>query len=154
MCFNSVKIPYKEQEPQYNNTIIISDIVESWLTTYEVIDKEYWRNHVMYNFTNNINVIAQAYTLGEIHQIDIKTEYFNIGVLAHEHAHHSYGLLSDEEKQSFQNDFGTLRKTDKYIKKLVKNHDCSKIIEAHAECYRYIGQYMNNALKKYYPKLL
>jgi len=86
----------------------------------------------------------------------IRPEWANPGVIAHELAHESYSLLNAGQKAGFGVELNRLENTNNMVRLLYSRIPYAKanVIEAHAEIYRYMGEWMPETLKKYYPKLL
>jgi hypothetical protein len=83
-------------------------------------------------------------------------KWFNPGVIAHEQTHNSYALLSEKKKAEFSKVYTPLKTNDPLIMYLysINGYGLQDDIEGHAEVYRYLGETMPAALKKYYPKLM
>lgn len=153
MCFR--RLPYPEEKVNYTQTIDnidVDTIINTWIINYFVpIEyREWWRNTIIITVTNEINYPAQTWG----GHLDIRPEYLNCGVIAHEQAHISYSLLTNEEKLEFSIIYNK-EKSSPLIKLLYsKNkYGLTNDIEGHAEVYRYLGGKMPETLKKYYPKL-
>jgi len=149
-------LPHPEEPPNY--TLMDLDYAMSdWLDGWDVpIDHwDYWRNSIVINVTETIPYPAQAWEQDGIRHLDVRPEWVNPGVIAHEQAHNSYALLTNEGKAEFYAIYTPLITTDPVIKLLysINTYGLTNIIEGHAEVYRYIGQYMPESLRKYYPKL-
>jgi len=157
-----ISLLHPEEMPDYSQTcdgIYISKAIDGWLTKWDVPAEyhDYWRASIVINVSNDMDNPAQSwgYPGSLVRYIDIKPAYLNAGVIAHEQAHNSYALLTDEQKELFAAEYLPLIKSDPYIKLLysVNNYGLTSIIEGHAEVYRYIGANMPETLKSYYPKL-
>lgn len=168
-------IPHPEEQKDDNQTIgnvSISFIVSKWLIDWKVPGGFwfYWQNKIQITVKPNLqvtvngiltNVPACAYEVDGVRHLDIRPEWLNAGVLAHEVCHCSYALLSDIEKVAFEDAYAAvqsdpyivlLHKINTYMNQLDNN---GRHVEGHAEIGRYIGfEKMPEILKKYYPKLL
>ena len=161
MCFKRLKLPYPEEKANYSQTIHnVSPgvFISAWLYNYMVPLEYYdhWHNAIAVKVTLEIWYPAQTYDGGDgKRHLEVRPEWLNPGVIAHEQAHNSYSLLSDTDKQFFGVVYNELKTTDPYIKLLYKTnpYGLSSDIEGHAEVYRYIGYKMPEVLKQYYPKL-
>lgn len=82
--------------------------------------------------------------------------WINPGVVAHEEAHNSYSLLTEDEKKAFSVTYGSLRNIDPLIVFLysINEYGLTSDVEGHAEVYRYLGAKMPGVLKMFYPKLM
>ena len=154
------RLPHPEELPDYAQTLENIDIdlvFEKWVIEWSVPSEytDFWRNSIVITVTNDIAYPAQTWEENGKRHLDIKPEWLNPGVLAHEQAHNSYALLTDKEKADFALVYNAIRELDPMIKLLysINTYGLSNDIEGHAEVYRYIGQQTANPLKKYYPKL-
>lgn len=158
-----LQIPYPEEKPDYNNTLDNIDVnllrgkfydkyqvyKPDWCDTVEIILVP--NLHCM---VDNILLKVPAFSESENKRICIDPVWANPGVLAHEMAHVSYALLTDVGKTDFKTDYLTC---DHPLLKLLddtNDYMNTNIVEAHAEIYRYLGTFMPEELKQYYPKLL
>jgi hypothetical protein len=95
-------------------------------------------------------------------QVEIFTKpgWWNKGVSAHEvGGHPAYAQLTDDEKNAFEADYANVQ-SDPYI---ILLHSVNTYMnqldsygrhcEGHAELYRYLGSFIPDTLKKYYPGL-
>ncbi len=98
---------------------------------------------------------AGTWEAGGKRHLAIKPQWLNPGVIAHEQAHNSYALLDSAQRGAFAALYSPLKTTDPVIRLLYsKNaYGLTNDIEGHAEVYRYIGQWMPEQLKPYYPML-
>lgn len=95
-----------------------------------------------------------AYSAGMT--ITINPQWANAGVLAHEMAHIIYfQYLKEEFILNFAQEYNNLLTTDPLMILLDSQNSYmnTSIVEAYAEVYRYLGEKMPSALKKYYPLL-
>jgi hypothetical protein len=158
MCFKkkiALSLPYPEEKPDYNKTIEntdIEDIRTKFYHDYEIKDWDFW-DTVEIIISNQYGVPACTYQKEK--QIYVRPEWYNHGVLAHECAHISHYLLSDEGKKEFEIKFNEALLTDKLVKYLdsVNSYMNTSFIEGHAEIFRYLGTQTPENLKIYYPKL-
>jgi hypothetical protein len=161
VCFKKKPvIPHPEEPPNYNQTIentSVRGILTDWTIAYDIPLEfhPYWFTAIDINVTVGIFYPAGTWedSDGKRH-LDIRPEYLNPGVLAHEFAHCSYGLLTTVQKLEFAAIYTVLKHTDKMIKYLysINTYGLSNDIEAHAEIYRY--GVVPGPLKKFYPRLL
>ena len=151
-------IPHPEEPPDYSRTIEnteANEVVHDWLVGWKV-PAEYWDYWFDYNIMISLQYQYPAATSSETNQMWLRPEWANEGVIAHELAHESYSLLSEDEKANFELEYNEYLVTDSLMILLHSGNSYmnTNIIEAHAEVYRYLGDKMPEALKKYYPKLL
>ena len=164
-------IPHPEEpmNPSANlanmNAIVI---MTKWLQDWSVPGQywNYWRTAIDLQVYDNYpaSLLAMGLTQetpaaawetdGKRH-LAIKPKWLNPGVIAHEQAHNSYALLTPSQKAEFSIVYSPLKNTDHLIKLLYSKNQygLTNDIEGHAEVYRYIGQYMPEQLKMYYPQL-
>ncbi len=160
MCFFKQKLPYPEEPPNYIQTvdnISIENTIQNWLIDY-FVPKDFWNfwmNKIDIIVDPTISYPAGVWEEAGIRYMEIKPEYLNSGVIAHEQAHNSYALLSDGEKNKFREDYHIEKERNKLIKFLysINTYGLTSDIEGHAEIYRYLGYKMPEVLKIYYPKL-
>lgn len=149
-------LPHPEEPPNYT-LIDIDNAMDKWLTDWKVPVEyhNHWRNAIVINVTETIPYPAQAWEQYGIRHLDVRPEWVNAGVIAHEQAHNSYALLTDRGKQEFGLVYPSLILTDPLIKLLysINSYGLTSYIEGHAELYRYLGQSLPDVLKEYYPKL-
>lgn len=154
-------IPFPEEKPDYTQTLENTNILSVlgyWLTKYRVPVEfwNYWKTEgVHIQLTSGVPYPAATYELDGKRYMNIRPEWLNAGVIAHEQAHNSYSLLSNTDKQFFSVAYTPLKTTDPLIKLLysMKASNMANDIEGHAEVYRYLGGKMPEVLKQYYPKL-
>ena len=94
-----------------------------------------------------------AYTIGR--KIVFQPSWANPGVLMHEICHISWSLLTDKQQTQFGILHDQLKGTDPYMKLLysINTYGLTNHIEGHAEIGRYLGQFMPEILKPFYPCL-
>ena len=151
-----IALPHPKELVDYNRNMDntkIKDVLMEWFMDWGVTDPVYWRDKVEIKL--DVSTPYPAWTSAETKVIGIRPEYANPGTIAHEAAHISYGLLTDEEKQEFVNIYTPLVNKG-LIKELYKQnaYGLSSIVEGHAEVYRYLAQEMPEDLKQFYPKLM
>ena len=159
---NKLTIPYPEEKPDYTKTLENTDIASvltEWLIKYRVLPQfwDYWRTEgVWISLTNEISYAAGVYELDGKRYMNIRPEWLNPGVIAHEQAHNSFSLLSDNQKLEFGFAYTLVKNTDPLIKLLYKTnaYGLTSDVEGHAEIYRYLADKMPEVLKQYYPKLI
>ncbi len=154
--FNRLRLPHPEEPPDYSRTLentILDKVINQWFRDWKVSNPEFWDS---VDFKLSYQYPYPENTLAETKQMWIRPEWANPGVIAHGVAHISYNLLSPRKRADFSLAFSEALKTDKLVKYLDSKNDYmnKNIIEGHAECYRYLGQYMSESLKAYYPNLL
>ncbi len=147
----------------------VSAIINQWLREWAVPAQhwDYWKSAIdvqVYEVYPS-SLLASGMTQetpagtweadGKRH-LAVKPRWLNPGVIAHEQAHNSYALLDSAQKASFAALYAPLKNTDPLIRLLYsKNaYGLTNDVEGHAEVYRYIGQWMPDQLKPYYPRLL
>ncbi len=163
MClkwFKEQKLPYPEETPDYSQTmenVNLDASIDKWAEDYHVPieNRSYWKIAIIIKLDNTISYPAQTYGLDGIRHLDVRPEWLNSGILAHEQSHNSYALLTEGERSSFAEENHRLSTMDKMIQMMrkEKRYSLTDDIEAHAEIYRYLGNQMPESLKKYYPKL-
>jgi len=154
----ALTLPHPEEKSDYTLTvdsINVENLMNEWLATYDVPAEyhSYWKEHC------HIIVSKQypfpAATSAQTQTIYIRPEWANPGVIAHEICHIIWDELPETAKNTFEDDLYNARKSDPLITlawdtiPYMKTND----IEAHAECYRYVGQAIPDSMKTYYPKL-
>ena len=155
MCFfKRQQIPYPE-EPPSATAPDLETAMAAWLETYAVPPEwhDYWKTDGVEVIVNeSLAYPAMAYDWDGKRRLEIQPQYINAGVIAHEQAHNSYALLSDDEKGEWDTLYLTLVKE---FKKLwsVNPYGKTSPVECHAEIYRYYGPQMRDGLKLFYPKL-
>jgi len=89
-------------------------------------------------------------------EIFIRPEWCSAGVIAHESAHVSWFELTQQQQIEFFKVFNEELVSDYLMIMLDRKNDYmnTSAIEAHAECYRYLGQQAPQSLRKFYPYLL
>ena len=154
-------IPHPEEQPDYTKTVEnvnVDDVLNKWLVSYNVSEEyhDYWKQQIVVTVTDTIPYPAGTYANGDgKRHLIIRPEWLNPGVIAHEQAHNSYALLTDEQKAEFEATYTPLISTDKYIKLLysTNTYGLTSVVEGHAEIYRYLCEKMPDVLKQFYPKL-
>jgi len=165
-------IPHPEEPP--NDGIMADDvephiIIAEWLSNYDVPVEfwEYWKATIdiqVYDvYPDNMiawgvspDALAFAWEQDGKRHIAIKPAFLNKGVIAHEQAHNSYALLTDEQRAEFSLVYNQIKDTDPLIKYLysINPYGLTSDIEGHAEIYRYLQGEIPVELLKYYPKLI
>ena len=165
------KLPYPEERANYDQTLENTDIdsiVIKWLENYKVpqVYWDYWRNDgVIFKLKYDTVLVwingkqehapAQTTRLADGKTLlEARPEWFNPGIIAHEQAHNSYGFLTEQQKLDWVSAYKEAKK-EGLVKLVFSEHPYANAndIEAHAEVFRYLGLYMPEGLKKYYPKL-
>ena len=165
-------LPHPEELEDWTKTIenvSINGMLEQWITDWAVPQEnvEHWKTAIgieVYNEwpSNKLawgitpTTPAMSWEVGGKRYLACLARWFNTGVIAHEQAHNSYSLLSEEEKKTFQDTYTPLMTSDPLVKLMRKEHAYAGVsyVEAHAEVYRYLGQEMPVSLIPFYPKLL
>ena len=163
MCFWKRKLTLTHpQEPPNPNQMANADVpatLTKWLTDWQVPPEfwDYWRAAIVVTLRTDIQYPAQTYwgSDGKRH-LDIRPEWVNPGVVAHEQAHNSYALLSEGQKAAFSAAYTPLKTSDSLIKFLYSQnaYGLSSDVEGHAEVFRYLQGKIPAALLPFYPKLL
>jgi len=157
----ALNIPHPEELPDYSITIDNCDldsIFNKWMLEYNVPEqyRDFWRNAIEIEVNNTLPYPAGTWDNPETgkRHLSIKPEYLNPGVLAHEQAHNSYALLTEEQKKEFSTTYTPLKTTDPLIVYLYSknSYGLTNDIEGHAEIFRYLCEKMPVLLKNYYPK--
>ena len=136
----------------------LDGVFDRWFQGWNVpvMERDYWRTAISVEVTEAIPYPAQTWEQDGKRHLDVRPEWLNPGVIAHEQAHNSYTLLSQEQKEGFARKHTALKTSDPLIKLLysTNTYGLTNDIEGHAECYRFLGLSLPEALKPYYPKLL
>jgi hypothetical protein len=158
--FKPLSIPFPEEKPDFTQTAENTStdaVIVKWLTQYKVPAQywDYWRGQIIIAIISDYAYPAGTWEFEGKRYMNIRPEYLNPGVIAHEMAHCSYGLMSTDEKFKFAEDYGKLKDTNAYIKLLysINTYGLTNDVEAHAELYRYLAPKLPLILKGYYPKL-
>ena len=154
-------LPHPEEPPNPSQTVDNVDLdatLDLWEVNYNVLIeyRDYWKTKIAIELDAELPYPAATYELDGIRHLTIRPEWVNPGVIAHEQAHNSYALLTEEEKAEFSTIYTPLKTTDPLIVFLYSknSYGLTSDVEGHAEVYRYLGEEMPQVLKKYYPKLL
>jgi len=156
MCIFRKKLPHPYEEPDFSRTMdntTIVDVVSQWSLEWQVSNYLFWLAEVDIHLSIEYSCCALA--ISEDKTILIRPEWANAGTLAHEAAHISYSLLTDEQKKQFSDTYSSLK--DKGLIKFLysKNtYGLTNDIEGHAEIYRYLSPKFPTELHQFYPKLL
>jgi len=144
-------LPHPE-EASGTSARTIEDIKLEWFVQWDVPDKyiKFW-NTVKIEVTTKVSV---ADTIAETKHMRINPQWVNQGVLAHEMAHISYALLTEQQKQDFILAYDSVIGAPLLVLlREQKPYSLTSMVEMHAEIYRYLGQSMMTELKLFYPKL-
>jgi hypothetical protein len=150
-------LPHPEEPVDTSKTMentVIEPVIKEWQEVYHVPE-------AALPFWNTVQVIVSltysvpGATDSASRMIWIRPEWSNKGVIAHEMCHISYYQLSSDEKYAFEVTFNNERQKEGLLKWAYneKGYMQSGIIEAHADCYRYLGSQMPESLKGFYPYL-
>ena len=126
-----------------------------WKTQIDIKVFDSWPSDVLAQFSN-ITAGTPSFTFSDtVRHLYILAAWLNPGVVAHEEAHNSYALLTDDQKAQFSAAYTPLKTTDPLIKYLysINNYGLTNDVEGHAEVYRYLADRMPEQLKVFYPKL-
>jgi len=157
--FTGWKPPYPEEK--FNPLATIENVevnlsIMGWMLDYGVPPEyqNFWYDHLVIQLDPDYEYPAGVWEENGKRHMRIQPGYLNSGVIAHEQAHNSYALLTEEEKISFSSAYHTLE-NNKLLTKLWKYnpYGLTNDIEAHAEIYRYLGGFMPEILKQFYTKL-
>jgi hypothetical protein len=169
-ALQSLAIPHPEEPvnplAMLANTDSIA-VLNKWLSDWAVPAQnwDYWKTvidiQVFDIYPENIiamginqEIPAATWFADNKRHLVIKTKWLNPGVIAHEQAHNSHWLLAGEQKGQFAAAYKVLKQTDELVRFLFsKQVTTTDDVEAHAEIYRYLGQYMPAQLRMYYPLL-
>ena len=149
-------IPYPEEARDLSQTMTNMDVEamrDAWITKYKVpvANQAYW--HTAQLILDN-TIPYPAGTVSQTMQVWIRPEWCNPGVIAHEFAHIEYWWAPN--KNDFAPAFHSILATDPVLimlhnyKPALDTND----IEAYAEIYRYLNEYMPASLKQFYPTLV
>ena len=110
-------LPHPEEAPDYSKTFENTDLnsaLDEWETNYDVPDvyRNYWKTKIVIKLDADLPYPAAAYELDGARHLKIRPEWVNSGVIAHEQAHNSYALLSDDEKAEFSTTYAPLKTTN------------------------------------------
>ena len=153
-------LPHPEEKVDYKQTldnVAVAQVLGEWMLAWGVPEEynDYWREAIVITVTLEIWVPAQTWEEGGKRHLAVRPEWLNPGVIAHEQAHNSYSLLTNDEKSEFEGIYIPMVVTEPLIKLLYsKNaYGLTSTIEGHAELYRFLGSELPESLKRYYPKL-
>jgi hypothetical protein len=167
----TLSLPHPEEPMNPAQTVANMDIgavMTEWLTQRNVPqeNRDYFKNGIEIEVYDawppdkiasgtNPNTPAMTWQVGNKRYLACLAKWLNVGVIAHEQAHNSYALLTEDEKAEWKSVYLDIRESDPLIKYLFKinPYGLTNEIEGHAEIGRYIGQSMSESLRKYYPKL-
>jgi hypothetical protein len=154
-------LPHPEEPRNDNQTLEntnVSMFYEKWFTDWEVPEQYhlFWQLAIDVKLDVTIPYAAGVWADGNGVHLRCRPEYMNAGVLAHENAHNSYALLTPDEKLEFESVYGLEVENNELMVYLdsVNSYMNTTVVEAHAEVYRYLGQYMPESLKKFYQRLM
>ena len=157
--FTGWKPPYPEEKFDPDATVenkFADDAIFRWYHDYNVPYRfrEYWGLQVIIEIAASFQYPAGVWEEGGKRHMVVQPGYLNSGVIAHEQAHNSYALLTLDWKAWFAQAYIRVQDTEQ-IKKLWKYRSYGTInyTELYAELYRYLGEFMPDSLKRYYPKL-
>jgi len=164
--------PEEPMNPQATaSNTSVTDVLSTWFESYNVPieSRDYFSNAVDIKVYDSYptspndfifagcdpKIPAMSWGTGGIRHIACLAPWLNPGVVAHEQAHNSYSLMTEEQKAAFTALWDSTKNTDpKLVYLWSKNtYGTTSDIEGHAECYRYWGSEMPEELKQYYPKL-
>lgn len=153
-------LPHPEEPPDYSHTMANTDLntaLDAWAVKYNVPEtwRAFWKTKIIITLDDTIGYPAGTFEQGGIRHLNIRPEWVNPGVIAHEQAHNSYALLTGKQKKDFSAAYTPLKTSDPYIRYLysTNTYGLTSDIEGHAEIYRYLGERMPEILKQYYPRL-
>ena len=155
------KIPFPE-EPMHPlatvGTVSVMEVLNRWMSDYEVPlpHRSWWLSKIVIMLDPELAYPACTWEENSVRYMKVRPEWLNPGVIAHEQAHNSYALLTEQLKLDFAATFETEKYSSRLLKVLFKTntYGLTSAVEGHAEVYRYCGQSMPVALKPYYPKLI
>jgi hypothetical protein len=151
-------IMHPEEPPDYSKTMdntTTEGLLEAWFKGWKVPQQyqSWWLKEM--NIVISLQYPYPAATFSEARQLWIRPEWTNPGVVAHELAHVSHSLLTEEMKANFSTVYTPLKNTDPLIRLLYSQntYGLTNDVEGHAELYRYLGEKMPEQLKQFYPKM-
>jgi hypothetical protein len=149
-------------------TLDLNSVIAKWLIQWNVPEKWWfrWKHDIdvqvydlyppyILNMGVNPDTPAVSWFADGKRHMAVKSTWLNPGVIAHEQAHNSFNLLHPDQKMAFASLHSSLKKRDSPIQQLYSVHPFGLVsnVEGHAEIYRYLGQYMPDQLKQFYPTL-
>lgn len=166
----SSKLPFPEEPRNNEATIENTDIGLIWDKCFEERAvpaanrnalKALVKVELVYPFFVDIGGVYQEVPAGTwkdvLGRYNMKCEpqWANSGLFAHELCHPVYDCLTPEERLEFESVYGLQVESNELMVYLdsVNSYMNTTVIEAHAEVYRFLGQYMPDSLKKFYPGL-
>ena len=168
----NLTVPHPQEPQNPAQTVAntnLDSVITCWLNDWLVpVDEwDYWPDKVKVKVYDScpaeclalgIKPETPAYTVGidGIRQLNILASWLSPGVLAHEFAHISYALLSEDDKKSFAVTYHEIKDSEPLIKLLYSQntYGLTSDVEAHAEIFRYLQGSIPECLKKFYPKLM
>jgi hypothetical protein len=151
-------LSHPEELPDYSKTMnntTTEGLLEAWFKGWKVSQQyqAWWLKEM--NIVISLQYSYPACTFSETRQLWIRPEWTNSGVVAHELAHVSYSLLTEEMKTNFSAVYTPLKNTDPLIRLLFSQntYGLTNDVEGHAEVYRYLGEKMPEQLKQFFPKM-
>jgi hypothetical protein len=169
----ALTIPHPEEPRNPNATVANTDVqkvVQQWFTQWSMPVKyqDFWATATDIQLFDvwTPEIYARFPTIkptdAAFRWADSRNHYyciaswFNPGVTAHESAHTSWGFLNGAERARFAIAHDICKLQDPLVKLLysINTYGLTSDIEAHAECYRYLGNKMPAVLKVFYPRLM
>ncbi|MFA5572421.1 MAG: hypothetical protein WDA42_04880 [Candidatus Bathyarchaeia archaeon] len=175
MCFKKkYQIPFPE-EP-VDETVKLEDIdtvkvIRQWYIQYEIQgDWDFWNgirelaeeaHEVDIDVEQDLpvwngyqHVLVPAYSISESKLVRFDVNWFNPGTIMHEFCHISYSILKPIQKLAWD-DWYYQNRNKGVLKYLFSQHPygLTNPIEGHAEIGRYLGQYMPEEARKFYPEI-
>ena len=154
------KLPHPEEPMNPMATvenIDVDAVLNKWLTDWNVPLEywDYWKHQIVITIDPMFPYPAGTWEQDGLRYLTAQPAYFNPGVIAHEQAHNSYALLTDEQKKQWANVYEDVKENNAMIKYLfsINSYGLTNEIEGHAEIGRFIGQFMPDEIKHFYPKL-
>lgn len=149
----TLPFPEEPRDPTANiATTSARGLLALWLLKYRPADPAFWQ-------TLDLSIVDTldhpAETISELKQVRIQPSFASPGVLAHELAHISYSLLSEQEKVDFAMVADTVKSDPLVALMLEQKPNARKnIIEKHADLYRFLGKQLPESLRAFYPALI
>ncbi len=147
-------IPHPEETPRTHGNVL-----NQWLADWEVPGQpdDFW--HVVVTVKVDDTIPVPAWTLDKV--VSVRHDWLVPGVLAHEMAHVSWSLLSDQQRKDFNAAYIRLVTDDKLLNFVYSQKAYMKAtwgqnnnLEGHADTFRYCGNLMPQELKRFYPRLI
>lgn len=155
-------IPYPEEPPNYAQTSANTNVAMFIDKAMEerAVPEQYhlgWLISMDITIDNSFPYPAGVWeTAGGLRHMKVQSPFVNAGICSHEVlAHGAWDRLTELQKLEWESVYGIMVQSDKLMVLLdIQNsYMNTSVVEAYAEVYRYLGQYMPEELKRFYPGL-